>query len=1060
MKSQVFLLLLVVGEFSIHKVLSDNGKTFYVRPSETNNQSCPASLPCETLQYYLDNVDTTLNRQVNVTMIFLNGTHVVNSTRSGLVSGFINDNSNNNNNILILTPVLRMVGESEDVVLTHEDRGPPVSVTFYNSTALVLVNLLWIDWRINVSTSMTSSVQMSSVSLLNCESHFDKNTQVSVKHSMFEGGEWLDQSSELVLFNCTFLNVLQFAVGYTVRVENCSFINSPMQVAQNDNVLTLLGVTVFKNTTQYSALVCSNSNVVMSGAISFENNHGVRGGAMSLYLTTLNITLNTNVTFSNNSAEQWGGAIYVAPGIVPDVTLNSYHLPSCFYSLLNCSSANYFSYNFVFEGNSATYGGDDIYGFSSIAGYCYFDHPDSCQLVIHGASSSNSSISSAPLRACICDDDGKPQCENNSYITVNYDVYPGELFTIPLVLVGGDLGLTTGTVYASIYHTNGYMYFPTPTISPDYGIAVASTSTCTEVDYTIHSKNNSFVSVFLTSTVLMNPNYFYYISRPSNHCDTNNKFCFLFSQVFINFTILSCPPGFTLLEDPPRCDCYPLLTNVLNVTCNITKQMGFFSWTGNVWMNVQESKITYNRYCPHDYCTKGDKRIDLLRNSSSQCDFNRAGQLCGRCKDGHSLAIGSSNCILCHNSNNLSLLVFFAVAGFLLVFFIGFLNITVTQGMINGQIFYANIMWTYKDIFFYTREGSMNAVMIFLKTFIAWINLDFGVETCFVEGFTAFWKTWLQFVFPLYVWAIAGLLIVASRCSMKLTKLLGNRAVPLLATLFLLSYMKLLCTAVSALEFSILSQVNYTNTIETISRLVVWSEDGNLGYFEFPHFLLFMAGLVTLLFLWMPYTLLLFFIQWLRRLPQRGPLKWIMKLLPLYDAYLAPLKHKHHYWLGVLLLARGILLVTFASSFAIPQTMNLLLFIFGLALLYYMVLTHPYKSRAILILQSSYLMNIVFVSGFVFFTYTQPNGGVLQSVAVGLSTGLTFLQFCGTVLYAVMFPWCCWRRQGLYYREDSTLNISDGHKAELVVGDKYSRDHEFRDSILNESESENRYGSF
>ena len=287
MKSQLLLLLLVVGESSTRNVLSDSGKTYYVKPSE--NQSCPVSQRCETLQYYLDNVDTTLNRQLNVTMIFLNGTHIVNSTRSALV---------NDNNILMLTPILRMIGESEDVLLTHEDHGPPVSVTFYNNTALVLVSLVLVNWRINVSTPMASSVQMSSVSLLNCESHFDKNTQVYVKHSLFEDGEWLDHSRELVLFNCTILNVLQFAVGYTVRVENCSFINSPMQVAQNNDVLTILGVTVFKNATQYSALVCSNSNVVMSGAISFENNHGVRGGAMSLYLTTINITLNTKLTSS------------------------------------------------------------------------------------------------------------------------------------------------------------------------------------------------------------------------------------------------------------------------------------------------------------------------------------------------------------------------------------------------------------------------------------------------------------------------------------------------------------------------------------------------------------------------------------------------------------------------------------------------------------------------------------------------------------------------------------------------------------------------------------------
>ena len=166
---------------------------------------------------------------------------------------------------------------------------------------------------------------------------------------------------------------------------------------------------------------------------------------------------------------------------------------------------------------------------------------------------------------------------------------------------------------------------------------------------------------------------------------------------------------------------------------------------------------------------------------------------------------------------------------------------------------------------------------------------------------------------------------MATRHSTRLTNLLGNRAVPLLATLFLLSYMKLLRVVVSSLEFCFLFRINYTCADESPSQLVVWSVDGSLGYFEFPHILLFLAGLVTLLFLWIPYTLLLFLMQWFRRLPQCGPLKWIMHFNPLYDAYFAPLKHKHHYWFGALLLAHGILLVTFASTFAIRQDINLFL---------------------------------------------------------------------------------------------------------------------------------------
>ena len=998
------------------------GVTYYVKPSQSSQ--CPGQ-PCETMQYYFVNFNTTLNNQTNITMIFLTGNHTVTSQDAYPV---------------ITVPVIRMIGESEaDVTLSRGEAGPLV---FSNDTMVVFKNLKLIDlWYIEIQSS---NFQMSSVILLNCYIVFDSVAyETIVEKSVSKGGRWLLATySELVLSNCTFQDMDFFEIDSldVSRVRDCTFINT--QLSTQSSVI-ISGTTVFKDTTIGSAIYSNQGNITLSGNVSFVNNTALRGGAMTLYSSTLNIAVNTVVTYVNNTALQLGGAIYVAPGIIPTMVLNDFNEQLCFYQLLNCSANS--TYNFVFEGNSATDGGDDIYGVSLIDSDCSFDD---CHLIINGSSSSNSSISSDPLHVCICDDNGKPQCENNSFTFINYNVYPGEIFTLSFVIVGGDFGLTIGTVYANIYKPIDY--FTTPFLSPDYGQAIADISTCTKVDYSLYSQTkNSYVIVYLTTTVLMDPSRYL---PPDNLCYDDS--CFLNTPIFINFTILPCPSGFTLLDNPPQCNCYPVLTDSLNVTCHITNGIGYFSWVGDLWMNVSGNKTIYDDYCPYNYCKKGNKEIDLLNNSNSQCHFNRTGRLCGECKDGYSLAIGSSNCILCQTNNNLALIIFFTAAGFLLVFFIILLNITVTQGTINGLIFYANIVWTYKDIFF-TQSGSKNAVISFLKTFIAWVNLDFGIEACFVQGLNAFWKTSLQFIFPFYIWVIAGLIIVITRRSTRLTNLLGNRAVPLLATLFLISYMKLLRTVVSCLEFSILSQVDYTNASKSSSRLVVWSVDGSLAYFGFPHILLFVAGLITLLFLWLPYTLLLFLMQWLRRLPQHGPLKFIMRLHPLYDAYFAPLKHKHHYWFGALLLARGILLVTFASSFAIPQDINLLLLlIFGILLVYYIALNRPYKNSGIMVLQSSYFINLTIFSGFVFFTYTQPNGPTLQSIAVGLSTGFAFLQFCGTVVYVVIAAWsqCC--RLGLkprpYYEENRANNLAD-HRAELVLSDIHSASG-YRDSIFNESE--------
>ena len=63
----------------------------------------------------------------------------------------------------------------------------------------------------------------------------------------------------------------------------------------------------------------------------------------------------------------------------------------------------------------------------------------------------------------------------------------------------------------------------------------------------------------------------------------------------------------------------------------------------------------------------------------------------------------------------------------------------------------------------------------------------------------AYGKTWLQFTFPVYIWVIAGLIIILTWYSSIALKLIGSNAVPVLATLFLLSYAKLLRTVLADL---------------------------------------------------------------------------------------------------------------------------------------------------------------------------------------------------------------------------------------------------------------------
>ena len=873
----------------------------------------------------------------------------------------MNGNHKADKGIEFTLPTITMFGESQKasiqysaIYFVNNNQVTVKNLTFDNSTFLVSPS--WNEYNPLVIHILFESVKL-------------YYNEVS---AYIEGAN-VDLSMQFT--GCKFHNGTLLFGAMKVNFTDCELVNNIMTLGGVP--LRISGVSEIRNA-QTSAITCYFCPIELSGTISFVNNTAVRGGAMALHTSTLYIDANTKVIFANNTAKDRGGAIFTVPSLQPYPLNNSYVIDVCFYQTLNCNNTAY--YNVYFDNNLAINGGDDIYGSTSET-YC-FRLEQACRIsMIHESYKGHSSISSNPTRICLCDKQGIPQCQNRSYDSKTYAIYPGETFIVSAVVVGGHFGTTVGTVHA------GFLDSPALSLlkpTSQYGQAIDNKH-CTTLNYTVYSNQTNSTVVMYLSPVLMMDNHdvmFY------THYD-------YYTPILVDLKILPCPPGFILTADPPRCTCYKALTDKL-VKCDITNGTGYMFWSGNMWVNISKQRVTYIGHCPFSYCIVTGKKIDMQTDPDSQCAFNRAGRLCGGCKDGYSVAIGSSHCIHCPNNNNLALFIFFAAAGFLLVLFIGALNLTVSQGMINGLIFYANIVWTYKTVFF-PQEQKISGVLVFLRTFIAWVNLDFGIEVCFVSGLTTFWKTWLQFVFPAYIFTITGLTVLAISYLTKQTSLLRNRGVSVLGTIFLLSYMKIMRIIIATMNPSTLMEY------PSRSDIVVWSEDGNLTYFGLPHIFLFIAGLAAI-FLWLPYTLILLMIGCFRRVPLSRLLKWTKRFSPLFDAYFAPLKHQHKYWFGVLLLARGILLICFASTLLdIPQCANLLiLFVVGVILLFYVTIILPHRNRDVLLVNGSFLANLALLSGFALFTETQPNGSTLKLVIITLSTGLAFLKFCGIVIYGTI----------------------------------------------------------
>ena len=247
------------------------------------------------------------------------------------------------------------------------------------------------------------------------------------------------------------------------------------------------------------------------------------------------------------------------------------------------------------------------------------------------------------------------------------------------------------------------------------------------------------------------------------------------------------------------CVCHPKLQQH-KINCSISTQRVYRRsplWINATFLNETYTQVLVHSHCPFDYCK--DRNIQLnMEHPDEQCALSCSSVLCGSCQQNLSHVLGTSNCNEC-SSHFLLLIPIFIAAGIVLVVFLMLFNLTVSVGTINGLIFYANIVRANQAIFF--PHGTNNE---FLSIFIAWLNLDLGIETCFYSGLDAYVKTWLQFLFTVYIWIIVVLIIVSSHYSTTAAKLSGRNAVQVLATLFLLSYAKLLRITITAFSFTLL----------------------------------------------------------------------------------------------------------------------------------------------------------------------------------------------------------------------------------------------------------------
>ena len=815
---------------------------------------------------------------------------------------------------------------------------------------------------------------------------FHTNTTLHFDNCLFEGNEGKEAGGLYVLVSSS-LNDYILYIHQTIFKNNRGRRGSALAIASSGAAIVFSDVVISSNTyhkelpaLQYSALYLNchsfTKNFVYIINITLANNDitgllsiGCKlvfgnkqsfiinntspqdGGGMWIdqRSTITSWNLEGTIVFSNNSANERGGALYSES--------NPFRFSKSMKEALSmlpgyCQFADILG---VFESNTAGIAGSDIYGgefyecrttdiISSDVDFLQFITCSFSWRVLYSVHKPLSShISSIPYGACYCESD-KVNCHNR---TVYKSVYPGQFVTLSLVTVGMCGGISPGILATE---SNGIgIYLLTSNQQ--------TTSSCKLFSYQLKYINTDNGSFAIT-------------------CGT---YQLKESSLEYKVQFLPCPAGFQLHVKSGICSCNDAIDALKSTNCNISlyPTNHSISRSGNNWLayNYQHNCTIAHRNCPFDYCYRSSVFLNISV-PDVQCQSNRTGTLCGMCQSGLSVMLGSNRCGKCTNYY-LFLIPVFAVAGLALTVLLLRLNLTVSSGTINGLLFYANIMKLNMPVLFPNDDVPV------LGQFIAWLNLDFGFNVCFFNGLDGYWKTWLQYSFSLI---LIVFILLCCKYSGKLSRLFGRNVVATVSTLTLMAHSKILLTNRNALMFTIV----YCGDM----HWNVWSVDGNIQYLSPKHIPLFIVS-VLLLLAGLAYTLAIFLSQWLQYYCGKYCKSWFdpyVRLKPFIDAYTGPYKDKYRFWRGIPMMVHLTLTALFAYTTGIlPQVNNYVTALVSFLLLAF--IKGKYKDKKNTALEFFYLLNLGLTS-----LLNTINDDSIKLIVNSISIGLSLVVFTVTVL--------------------------------------------------------------
>ena len=850
------------------------------------------------------------------------------------------------------------------------------TVTISNNQADYNGGALYIDKHSDVTFEGNSTVTIN-----NNQADYNGGALYIDKHSdvTFEGNFTVtisnNQANDGGAFYIEDYSDVTFKGNYTVTISNNSADNGGALYIGDNSDVTFEGnstVTISNNQVDNNggAIYSDNSNITakQNSTIIFTNNSAEDGGAVYASVSTLLVSEYSTVTFDKNNAEQNGGAIYFNNQI--EASFND----SSVVTMTSNAANNYggaiyskITLNTKYLNISEISGSSDNTA-GVIGNLLYIDVPKSF----------NSS------------------CLSHRIVGVNnYTLYQGTLdknfATSPKILKFYDSVKYIGNESAQCeeYYINNIMLGQEIPIYPcllDHYNRPAEVMQFRiigekNLNYSIHgleyasiSCNKAIEGISIVGAKTKALNYsIYFISYATAR-----------EIISANLTVkLSpCHLGFKYQSKSQKCECYNYSRIVSCSGSSSIIVRGY--WFGYV-TGIPTVTICPINYCNFTCCRTTNGYYHLSPERTNQCRLHRDGTACGNCVKGYTLPYYSSECVNTDQCTTtwtivvVTLTVLYWIAMVTGVFVM--MHYRISVGYLYAITYYYSIV----DILLNENVDFLpDGLYIFINIMYSVVELtpQFLGKLCLMRNISGIDQQFIHYIHPVAISLILVIIILAAKCSRRVSLLISRGIIHVICLLLLLSYTSVTTTSLLLLKYSTFFGINKVYSFLS----------PDIKYFHGRHLAYGMIALLCTIVVVVGLPLLLLLEPLLNRKMN------FIKIKPLLDQFQGCYKDKFRWFAAYYMICRLVIItinIVFTSN---DFTGQYLLITVCAAIVLIHLMVKPYNATVLNILDGILLLFLVLTTVLLLTEFNESNSAIpvtlLLLILPLIIVGVVYLLAC------------------------------------------------------------------